>query len=146
MEAVTEAIANDDLGAPPHVLVVEDEKPLRNGLRLFIRREGYSVDVAADGLEALAKMAERRPDVIVLDLLLPRMDGYQMMEALAARYGRGRPKVLVLTAVQQLDLARIRLGADAYIQKPFDVDRMRAALERLALPRRVVRHGFPVGR
>jgi CheY-like chemotaxis protein len=126
-------------GPRPFVLVVEDEAPVRKALRTFISREGYEVDAAADGVEALEKMSEHRPDIIVLDLRLPRMDGYQLLEALAARYGWGRPKVLVLTGLQQLDLAAIRVGADAYIQKPFDPERMRAALARLALPLRAVR-------
>jgi two-component system response regulator (stage 0 sporulation protein A) len=78
-------------------------------------------------------LAERQPDIIILDLVLPRMDGYEFMEALAQRFGRGRPKVIVLSAAERLDLARVRLGADAYIAKPFDVERLRAALSRLAV-------------
>lgn len=118
----------------PHVLVVEDDRALREALVAFVRREGYSAQGAGDGEEGLAALDTRQPDVIILDLVLPRMDGYEFMEALAQRFGRGRPKVVVVSAAERLDLARVRLGADAYIAKPFDVERLRAALLRLTVP------------
>jgi DNA-binding response OmpR family regulator len=123
-----------DGGCCPHVLVVEDDRPLREALCTFVSREGYEATGACDGVAALEALTARRPDIIILDLVLPRMDGYQFMEALALRFGRGRPRVLVLSAAERLDLARARLGAEAYIAKPFDIERLRAALLRLARP------------
>lgn len=119
-----------------HVLIVEDDRPLREALCSFTAREGYSSEGAGDGEAALTALERHRPDVIILDLVLPKMDGYQFMEALAVKLGRGRPKVIVLSAAERLDLAQARLGADAYIAKPFDVERLRAALSRLSMPRR----------
>lgn len=127
-------------GVVPHVLVVEDDVSLQDGLCALIRSEGFTADGAADGLAALAAMARRRPDIVVLDLVLPRMDGYQFMEALVQRHGRGRPKVVVMSAAERLDLARARMDAEAYIAKPADGERLRAALKRLALGVRRTAH------
>ena len=113
------------------VLVVEDDASLREALVAFVEREGYVAGEAADGEEALRIVERLQPHVIVLDLVMPRMDGYQVMEALAEKYGRGRPRVIVMSGAQRLDLARVRLGADAYLAKPFDQERMRQALQRL---------------
>lgn len=122
-------------GGMGHVLIVEDELPLRRAIAAFVSAEGWTVEEAGDGEEAVAAVARSRPDVVLLDLVLPRMDGYEFMGELARRYGRGRPPVIVLSAAERLDLARARLGAEAYIAKPFDPDRLRAALARLSLPR-----------
>lgn len=120
----------------PHLLVVEDDTILLASLCTFVRREGYSVQGVTNGASALAEVSVRRPDIIVLDLAMPVMDGYEFMERLTSQLGRGRPKVVVLSGSDRLDLAQARLGADAYIAKPFDPDRMRAALHRLAVPSR----------
>jgi two-component system response regulator MprA len=121
-----------DSGTRTRVLVVEDDRALREAMATFIRGEGYVVDEAGDGEEALAAVERARPDIICLDLLLPRMDGYQVVETLVRRYGGGRPKIVALSAAERLDLAKARLGADAYLAKPFDVERLSAALSRLA--------------
>jgi CheY-like chemotaxis protein len=113
------------------VLVVEDDASLREALVAFVEKEGYVADEAADGAEAMRVAEQMRPHVIVLDLMMPGMDGYQVMEALAERYGKGRPRVIVMSGAHRLDLARVRLGADAYLAKPFDQERMRQALQRL---------------
>lgn len=107
----------------------------------FLAHEGYVAEEAGDGELALRALERQRPDLVLLDLILPKVDGFQVMEALAQRYGRGRPPVIVLSADQRLDLARVRLGAEAYLAKPFDPDRMRAALARL-VPSRVPDEGI----
>ncbi len=121
------------------MLVVEDDRGLREALVLFVQDEGFLAEAAEDGVEGLFSLEWRPADVIILDLALPRMDGYEFMEALALRFGRGRPKVIVLSGAERLDLARARLGAEAYLSKPFDVERLRAALARLSAARRAVR-------
>jgi CheY-like chemotaxis protein len=123
--------ANASGPGPTRVLVVEDDESLREALVAFVEREGHVASEAADGAEAMAVTERLRPHVIVLDLVMPGMDGYQVMEALAERYGKGRPRVIVMSGAQRLDLARVRLGADAYLAKPFDQERMRQALQRL---------------
>jgi DNA-binding response OmpR family regulator len=119
-----------------HVLVVEDDVPLMNALCAFARKEGYTATGATNGRVALDEIEAHRPDIIILDLLLPIMDGYEVMERLTAQYGRGRPRVVVLSATDRLELAQARIGADAYIAKPFDPERLRAALQRVAVPTR----------
>lgn len=118
------------------VLVIEDDVLTRGALSALLRREGYDVGIATNGAEGLVAFREQRPDIILLDLYLPVMDGFEFMERLTAEEGRGRTKVLVLSAADRLDLVHVRLGADAYIAKPFDPERLRAALSRLALQAR----------
>ena len=127
-----ESTERDD--QPLQVLIVEDDQLVRDGLLSFIRRLGLRVEAVADGAAGLAVVVVKRPEVVVLDLLMPIMDGFQFMEQLAREMGRGRPKVLVLSGSDRLHLAEARLGADAYIQKPFDPERLSAALRRLVRP------------
>ena len=117
----------------PRVLVVEDDELTRTALTLLVRREGYEIRAAADGAAGLAEARTFRPDIILLDLYMPVMDGFEFMERLTAEVGRGRAKVIVLSAADRLELVHVRLGADAYISKPFDAERLRAALSRLAV-------------
>jgi CheY-like chemotaxis protein len=123
-----------DRSEPLQVLVVEDDESVRNVVMRFVRREGYSVEGVEDGASALGLVAVKRPEAIILDLKMPVMDGYEFMERLALEMGRWRPRIIVLSASERLDLVRARFDADAYIQKPFDPERMRAALRRLVRP------------
>lgn len=117
------------------VLVVDDEPRLVRALRINLRARGYEVDTAADGRGALAAAARRAPDVVVLDLGLPDMDGAEVIEGLR---GWSTAPIVVLSArhssqdkVQALDA-----GADDYVTKPFGMDellaRLRAAVRRAA--------------
>lgn len=119
---------------PVRVLIVDDFEPLRVALARHVRSLGYEVTEAADGESALDEVLRLRPDIILLDLVLPRMDGYRVMEALAHHFGRGRPRVIVMSNAERVDLARSWLGAEAYLAKPFDPERLDAALLRLAVP------------
>ena len=120
------------------VLVVEDNRDLAYGLRNSLEIAGYAVDVAADGAAGLAAARERDPQVVVLDLMLPEIDGYQVLRTLRAE-GRTMP-VLILTARgEEADkVLGFRLGADDYVTKPFGVlellARVEALLRRSAAP------------
>jgi CheY-like chemotaxis protein len=116
--------------------VIEDDPLTRRALSTLIQNEGYDVTVVNDGASALASVLTKCPDIILLDLYLPVMDGFEFMEKLAATIGKGRTKVLVLSGADRLELVHLRLGADAYIAKPFDPERLRAALSRLAVQSR----------
>jgi len=126
------------------VLVIEDNRDLAFGLRNNLEIEGYEVDVAHDGLSGLAQCAERPPDLIILDLMLPGTDGFRVLRELRRR-GESAP-VLILTARDaEADKVRgLRLGADDYVTKPFGVLELLARVEallrrgRTALPQRVV--------
>jgi DNA-binding response OmpR family regulator len=101
------------------ILVIEDNADLAFGLRNNLEIEGYEVDVAADGIDGLARARERRADLIVLDLMLPGMDGYRVLRQL--REDGLQTPVLILTARgEEADKVRgFRLGADDYVTKPF---------------------------
>jgi DNA-binding response OmpR family regulator len=113
------------------VLVVEDNQDLAFGLRNNLEIEGYAVDVAADGPSGLAAARRLAPDLVVLDLMLPGMDGYRVLRLLRDE-GFSMP-VLILTARgEEGDKVRgFRLGADDYVTKPFGVLELLARVEAL---------------
>jgi DNA-binding response OmpR family regulator len=113
------------------VLIVEDNRDLAYGLRNNLEIEGYDVDVAVDGAEGLARAKATRPDLVVLDLMLPKMDGFRVLRALRDD-GLTMP-VLVLTARgEESDKVRgLKLGADDYLTKPFGLLELLARVEAL---------------
>ncbi len=113
------------------VLVIEDNRDLAYGLRNNLEIEGYEVDVAEDGPNGLLRARTGAPDLIILDLMLPGMDGYRVLRALREE-GRRTP-VLILTARgEEADKVRgLRLGADDYVTKPFGVLELLARVEAL---------------
>jgi two-component system, OmpR family, alkaline phosphatase synthesis response regulator PhoP len=103
------------------VLIVEDNRDLAYGLAINLEAEGYTVVSVPSGYDALAQMAEFSPDLIILDLLLPEMDGFEVLEHLQAD-GRKIPTI-VLTALAD-EVSRLKvfgLGAVDYVSKPFSV-------------------------
>jgi DNA-binding response OmpR family regulator len=117
----------------PNILVVEDEPSIAEIATLYLRRAGYDVQTAKDGQEALDIMADQMPDLIVLDLMLPHLDGYEL-----TRWVRDQSNVpiIMLTARRsEADrIAGLEMGADDYVVKPFSpqelVSRVRAVLRR----------------
>ncbi|WP_438023340.1 sigma-54-dependent transcriptional regulator [Sorangium sp. So ce233] len=120
------------------VLVVDDEASARSGLEKLLRQEGYAVDAAADGAEALEIATERPPDVVVTDLKMPKMDGM----ALLGRLREQDPSlpVIVVTAFGDVTSAvqAMRAGAEDYLTKPVDFDALLLSIER-ALERSALR-------
>ena len=113
------------------LLVVEDYAPLRRALVKALREEGYSVDEAESGGEALALASGDEHDVVLLDLMLPGVDGLEVLRRLRA--GEGRAQVLILTARDTVD-DRVRgldLGADDYLAKPFAMEELLARVRAL---------------
>src|SRR5437016_13640089 len=121
---------------PKRILVIEDNPDLAYGLRNNLEIEGYEVEVAKDGTRGLSRARTANPDLVVLGLMLPGMDGFRVLRALRED-GHGMP-VLILTARgEEADKVRgLRLGADDYVTKPFGVLELLARIE--ALRRRVV--------
>ena len=113
------------------ILIVEDNADLAFGLRNNLEIEGYIVVVAHDGVEGLAAARDLVPDLVVLDLMLPSMDGYRVLHELRA--GGSTAPVLLLTAkAEEVDKVRgLRLGADDYVTKPFGVLELLARIEAL---------------
>lgn len=125
--------------AKPHVLVVDDDKAVRESLRRSLEFNGYAVSLAADGAEALAGIGGVNPDVVVMDVMMPRLDGLEATRALRAA-GHDVP-ILVLTARDAVGdrVEGLDAGADDYLTKPFALQELLARLR--ALLRRVVPHG-----
>lgn len=121
-------------GEPQRILVVDDEPAVREALRRSLAFEGYGVQTAVDGLDALDKAASYAPDLIVLDIQMPRMDGLTAARRLRAA-GSTTP-VLMLTARDTVGdrVTGLDAGADDYLVKPFELDelfaRVRALLRR----------------
>lgn len=116
----------------PVVLVVDDEPDIRRLVGEALRLEGYQVRTAGDGREALQRVAEERPDLILLDLMMPVMDGRQFCSVLAraptSTVHGGRIPVIVLSADRHLHEQAEELGAAGYLTKPFDLDDLLAAV------------------
>jgi two-component system, OmpR family, alkaline phosphatase synthesis response regulator PhoP len=113
------------------ILVVEDNPDLAYGLRNNLEIEGYQVEVVSDGAKGLTRAREAGPDLIILDLMLPGLDGFRVLRALRDE-GRQMP-ILILTARgEEADKVRgLRLGADDYVTKPFGVLELLARVEAL---------------
>jgi two-component system response regulator MprA len=122
--------------AKPRVLVVEDDRAVRESLRRSLEFNGYDVHLAGDGAEALAGIAGVSPDVVVMDVMMPRLDGLETTRALRTA-GNSVP-ILVLTARDAIGdrVEGLDAGADDYLTKPFALQELLARLR--ALLRRVV--------
>lgn len=118
-------------GRPARVLVVEDDEAIAQGLQFNLERKGYEVEVQADGGAALESAASSRFDLVVLDIRLPTVDGFEVCRRLRAR-GDFTP-VLMLTARGQPDdrIFGLKTGADDYVTKPFDLAELLARVEGL---------------
>ena len=113
------------------ILVVDDELPVRTALERALRLEGYEVELAADGVEALERLPAAAPDALVLDVLMPRMDGIAVSTQLRAR--GDRTPILLLTARDAVSdrVAGLDAGADDYLVKPFALEELFARLRAL---------------
>jgi two-component system copper resistance phosphate regulon response regulator CusR len=123
------------------VLVVDDSERVRRTLAIGLRTHGMAVETAADGGEALSLINALPFDLIVLDLMMPRMDGMQVLQALKTQ--SAKPRILVLSARDQVQdrVDALNLGADDYLVKPFAFEELLARL--LALGRRNVAEASP---
>jgi DNA-binding response OmpR family regulator len=114
------------------ILVVEDDPGIRQGIADFLGFEGYAVDVAVNGEEALAYLREQRPALLVLDLVMPVMNGPQLLEKLRVEgLAQGVP-VAIMTAA--MPGASALPQADAYLSKPFDLEELLEVVGRHAGP------------
>jgi len=115
------------------ILIVDDEPNIVISLEFLMKREGYEVDIAPDGEAALKALAEGRPDLVLLDVMLPRMNGFEICSRIRANPAWREIKILVLTAKgRDSEIARgLGLGADLYVTKPFSTRDLVAQVRRL---------------
>lgn len=117
------------MGTNVKILVVDDDPDMRDALQMILESGGYSVVMAEDGEQCLAKLKEEQPDLLILDLLMPRMDGFEVCKALKdPRYAKhSRMPIIILSSVQEGVSQRryeletgVRLDVDDYVEKPIE--------------------------
>jgi DNA-binding response OmpR family regulator len=119
------------------ILVVDDEPDLVHAVRLYLEMEGYMVFAASNGEEALEKVRDKLPDLVVLDVMMPEMDGFETLQRL--REAHQVPVIMLTVRGEEADKVRgLQLGADDYVTKPFSqrelLSRIQAVLRRAEMP------------
>ena len=110
------------------VLIIEDDKNIQDLLQLYLEKEGYAVTVANDGGQGLTKFRAIKPDLVLLDVMMPVMNGWEVCKAIRAE---SRTPVIMLTAKSELDdkITGLKAGADDYVTKPFEMRELIARIE-----------------
>ena len=110
------------------ILIVEDDRNIADLLRLYLEREGYEVAIAADGLKGLEKFRQEQPALVLLDVMLPGMDGWGVCRSIRSE---SKTPIIMLTAKSETEdkVAGLKQGADDYITKPFEMKEVLARIE-----------------
>ena len=112
------------------ILVADDEQQLALALKIRLQSQGYEVVTAHDGQAAIALAVQEKPDMIILDVLMPLMDGYSCVREINTKFGRGKIPVIILTARERMkDLFELE-GIEDYVIKPFDHEDLFVRIER----------------
>ncbi len=121
---------------PARVLVIDDSNTIRRSAELFLRQAGYEVILAEDGFDALAKIADHQPQVIFVDIMMPRLDGYQTCALIKQNPQLKSTPVIMLSSKDGVfDRARGRLaGSDRYLTKPFTQEALIEAVNQYLKP------------
>ena len=119
--------------APARILVVEDEDNIATALEFLITREGYGHDRVASGADALPRIRDTHPNLVLLDVMLPEVSGYEICARIRTDPGLADVKVLMMTARGSAIERRkgVELGADGFITKPFELKDLRDEVRRL---------------
>src|SRR5438552_15817600 len=122
-----------DVDLATSVLVVDDEPQVVWVLQFSLEAEGYQTYAAHNGLEALEEIAVHHPKLVVLDIMMPTMDGWAVLEELMKVPREDRPRVVIVSAFASKNdrTKAAALGADAYVPKPFDIEELLTVLQRL---------------
>lgn len=118
------------------ILIADDEPNILISLEYLMKREGYTVTVARDGVEALAKILRERPDLVILDVMMPGKTGFEVCQEVRAHEPVAGTRILMLTAKgRDTDLAKgLALGADAYLTKPFSTKELAERVRQMLAP------------
>lgn len=128
----TSASSNSDKPEKPKVLIIEDEALMAKSIERVIRRAGYEVALAANGIEAGIMLERFKPDLITLDLQMPGMSGFEVLEALKANQSYQDIKVLVVSAATKVKLLEVmELGVDGVLEKPFKSEDLLARVQEI---------------
>ncbi|WP_435257922.1 response regulator transcription factor [Thioclava sp. FR2] len=124
---------NADVGKRHRVLVVEDEDNIAIALDYLMTREGYEHDRIANGAEALGRIRDTHPDLVLLDVMLPEVSGYEICQGVRLDPNLSDVKILMMTARGSAIERRkgLALGADGFISKPFELQELRLEVRRL---------------
>ena len=120
------------------ILIVDDEQQLVLAMKIRLQSKSYEVITASDGQEALDCANKDRPDLIILDVMMPGMDGYSCLRELNNRFGRGKIPVIILTARERMkDLFELE-GIEDYMVKPFDYEDLLIRIQRVLQRREAI--------
>jgi DNA-binding response OmpR family regulator len=121
------------MGNPRKVLIVDDEPNIVTALEFLLRRSGYDVQLATNGAEALQQVDAYRPDLVLLDVMMPVKSGYEVCQTLRERPDLAHVKIVMLSAKgSEAEINKgLSLGADLYITKPFSTQELVATIDRL---------------
>lgn len=134
MSTAAAGAGTDNAVALAKIMVIDDSQTIRKTAETLLVKEGYAVITAADGFEALAKVADHEPDLIFIDIMMPRLDGYQACALIKnnARYAK-TPVIMLSSKDGLFDRARGRMvGSDQYLTKPFTKDSLLQAVATFA--------------
>ncbi len=110
------------------ILICEDDRNLRQLIRAVLG-DGYRLVEAADGWEGVKLARELQPDLVILDLMLPRLSGLEVLERILGDPDPDRPRIIVMSAWADAEEAALRAGADRFVPKPFEVDELSMVVE-----------------
>lgn len=118
---------------PPTVLIADDDLDILGVLRSMLRAKKVSVIEANNGDEAMAQVLEHKPDLVLLDVMMPGQSGWEVCRSIRDRFSEDGPKIIMLTGIgERVNAATSPLyGADAHMDKPFDVDALSDLIDRM---------------
>lgn len=125
-----------ETGSKSKVLLVDDDKQILRSLSVYLELENYQVDTASNGFEAMEKIKANKPEILVLDVMMPEMDGFEVLEKIKSEESLTDIPVIMLTAKgQDVDvLTGYRMGASSYMTKPFNLNELVENIELILNP------------
>ena len=127
-----EGNASDTVSNVKRILIIEDELEVRNAIRRVLRRSDFEFISAADGFQAGVKILSGKPDLVTLDLSMPKLDGYEVLQFIRQQPEMAHIKIVVISGLSEYGLNKaLDLGADVALSKPFDNEHLRGVVSQL---------------